>query len=418
MRVSTEMAGNVDVRHVCKICYMSSSHKSNPILTSENKTLFDGNIGKICSVCRQGWAPIKIATDTAPSYTGGSRWVRIRPRPKINSGIDFQMCKNLQSGRVECPRGIECTYAHYRVELELWNTERRQEPRPAPSMTSPYHYYQLCKHMQANGTCPYGQRCMFAHSKQEYHEWLSSIPNSIQQPLSPLTIPHTSYVPMGGDYKCDICNLTCISKRQLDDHISGGKHLFQVENGTSNEQIDFTHHSIRKRPLLSCQIMEFKMCMHIQANRRCIYGDFCTFAHSNEEHQMWNRQLATPTLHHTMPHGIIHVQPPSYPPTIGYNIHCLYILIVIMFIYSTLGVKSHVAMPTDQPKPNMLSDLDDFDEYQEPLHDFASDIRRKISEEFTVKQDITGFNVIRLPSHRMNIILVYILYRYHKMVCV
>ena len=324
--------GDVDVRHVCKICYVSSSHKPNPTLTPENKAAYAEN-GPKCSVCRQGWAPIRVARDGGPS---GGRWVRIRPRPKISAITEFQMCKNMQGGRVDCPRGLDCSYAHSRVELSLWNAERRQEPRPAPPITGP-HQYQLCKHMQSAGNCPYGLRCTFAHSEEEYHEWLRNIPASPAGGLPAGGIPPSSSATVGS-FRCDICCLTCTSKRQLDDHFSGSKHrerFLQLQSGPpqtgpnispgpsanflpSVGRLDMS--GVRKKPSLSFQIMGFKMCMHVQANRRCIYGDFCTFAHSTEELQAWNRQLSRPAFHpshHTVPQNIVRYQAPPPPPQHG-----------------------------------------------------------------------------------------------------
>lgn len=329
---------DVDVRQVCKICYVSSSHKPSPTLTPESKAVFDGS-SKKCSVCRQGWAPIKIARDTSPA---GGRWVRIRPRPKISASTEFQMCKNMQGGRGDCPRGLDCSYAHYRVELALWNAERKLEPRPAPPITGPYQY-QLCKNMQNVGTCSYGQRCTFAHSEEEYQEWLRSIHQTapgqqvIQIPIGGMPVSSASaFVPVSS-YRCDICSLTCTSRKQLEDHLAGSKHrerILQFQGVPFSSVPDLppghpvslavNQHeqiTIRKRPLLSFQIMGFKMCMHIQANRRCIYGDFCTFAHSNEELQMWNRQLNTSSVSYphlqSLPQNIMrfHPQAPtSHPP--------------------------------------------------------------------------------------------------------
>ena len=298
------MMGDIDVRQVCKICYVSSSHKPNPILTPETKATFNGNC-QTCSVCRQGWASIRVAKDSGPAGCG--RWVRIRPRPRISASTEFQTCKNVQGGRGDCPRGLDCSYAHYRVELALWNAERKLEPRPAPPITGSYQY-QLCKHMQGAGHCPYGQRCTFAHSEEEYHQWLRSMP------------PTATAVPMTS-LRCDICSLTCTSKRQLEDHLAGGKHRDRLQGGHDQAPgpppsvtPQFNTSAVRKRPLLSFQIVGFKMCMHVLANRRCVYGEFCTFAHSEEELQVWNRQLSF-SPHQTMHQNILRFQAPPPPPT-------------------------------------------------------------------------------------------------------
>ena len=44
---------------------------------------------------------------------------------------------------------------------------------------------------------------------------------------------------------------------------------------------------VRKRPFIS-PANGFRMCMHVLANRMCVYGEFCTFAHSTGELEEWN----------------------------------------------------------------------------------------------------------------------------------
>ena len=291
-----------DVILVCKICYGSSSHKPNPTLTPESKAGYEGGVRK-CGVCRQGWASIRVARETGAA---GGRWVRLRQRPKISTNTEYQMCKNVQSGRGDCPRGQDCSYAHYRVELAVWNAERKLEPRPAPPITGPYYVYQLCKHIQSVGRCPYGQRCTFAHSEEEYREWIrSASPMNTQPPPVPAALPAGITTAGVSFFKCEMCSLACTSRKQLEDHYSGGKHRDRLVQLHSTELPSgpLQKPLIRRRPLLSFQITGFKMCMHVQASRRCVYGDFCTFAHSNEELQAWNRALATPTQQQPLPSG-------------------------------------------------------------------------------------------------------------------
>ena len=284
-----------ETREVCKICFNSSSHKPSPILTPFNKTTYDAATQQqTCPVCRQEWAPIRICREP------NQRWLRIRPRPKIPSNIDFQMCKNVNS-KMECPKGQDCSFAHSQAELASWNRERQNEPRPAPQISGPYQY-QLCKHMLNTGTCPYGQRCTFAHSDEELEGWLKV------QAGPPPVIPNGNYIhpsaavaamhmyAMGAaagmitEYRCDVCDLNCTSKRQLDDHLSGSKHkqmlaakaLHAYNNPTPAQQSMGRGMGgrIRRRPTLSFPINGYKMCMHVQSGRRCVYGDYCTFAHS------------------------------------------------------------------------------------------------------------------------------------------
>lgn len=52
--------------------------------------------------------------------------------------------------------------------------------------------------------------------------------------------------------------------------------------------------AIRKTPDLSFRIRKYKLCKFyaIQSYRKCIHGEFCTFAHSIEELNEWNKGLA------------------------------------------------------------------------------------------------------------------------------
>ena len=445
-----------DVRQVCRICYVTSSHKPNPTLTPESKIVVDGSLQsqKKCTVCRMEWAPIRVARETSGVPAGG-RWVRIRPRPKISPNTEFQMCKNVQGGRGDCPRGLDCSYAHWKVELGLWNSEREREPRPAPPITGPYQY-QMCKHIQSLGTCPYGQRCTFAHSEEELREWLRSMPPGSPAaspagpgPVGALAVVGSGAFPPGGGgvYSCDICNLTCTSRKQLDDHFSGSKHRIQqlqmqgahpqgpnmqgpqppnsgvqgtrppVVQGlppSAPSQPDLR--GVRRKPLLSFQITGFKMCMHVQASRRCIYGEYCTFAHSNEELQVWNRQLGVPAApfpsHHQQgpPQNIVRYQTAAPPPHGGWPVHtlCIHVLARPPTLTSPAGkmvgggAGGVVPVPSvmDHQKPNIFaasSGLDDFEEGSPAgaaeAHDFAVDVRRKITEEYGRRQEIGGFEV-------------------------
>ena len=71
---------------------------------------------------------------------------------------------------------------------------------------------------------------------------------------------------------------------------------------------------------------------------------------------------------------------------------------VCVTVIST-GPAAGVGVPSvDHHKPNIFatsSGLDDFDEGQEEMEacDFADEVRRKITDEFTNKQQISGFEV-------------------------
>ena len=97
--------------------------------------------------------------------------------------------------------------------------------------------------------CPIGQSCSFAHNKAEVAR-LPSLPSSTG------TFPNSTKTP--------------------------------VRSMTLSSQTSVT---IRKRPVLSCQIVEYKLCKYVEAGRRCVHGDFCTFAHGQNELNEWNKDL-------------------------------------------------------------------------------------------------------------------------------
>ena len=300
---------------VCRICFGSTSRKPNPTLTPESKAIFDVSTKKKkCSACRQEWVPIKVAKEIGQGV-GADRWVRIRPKPKIPANVDFQICNKVQS-KTECPRGQDCSYAHSEVELLSWNKEQQNEPRPAPH-SGPY---QLCKRMQNTGKCQYGQRCNFAHSGEELRLWLSTQAGANQVPS---TSSVTGETQVGFDFQCDVCNLSCTSKRLLDDHISESGHKQQITAHTLRAYSEPTPAQsiahVRRRPLLSFPLSGYKLCRDIEAGRQCIYGDYCTFAHSQGELEEWNSQLQiVNTPHLSWDTAMFHGGGlPPYPPPVG-----------------------------------------------------------------------------------------------------
>lgn len=291
----------MEPREVCKICYNSTSHKPAPTLTYEPKeNLDDDDSAPLeCAVCRQEWAPIRVAKEL-----GSNRWVRIRPRPKLQMHIDFMMCKNLKS-RAECPRGQDCSYAHSQAELWAWNQERQKEPRPAPHINGSYQY-QLCKYISKSGNCPYGNKCTFAHNEEELQAWLKV--QGVVVGSGPgvsstgnLVAPRSSNSTYGGGgYKCTVCQLKCNSKKQLEEHLNHSRHRQhqQLGGGGPRQQTGANSNryvarpssgQTRPRPTLSFHIAGFRLCVHVQNGRRCLYGDYCTFAHSQAELEEWNQ---------------------------------------------------------------------------------------------------------------------------------
>ena len=217
---------------VCKICFNKSSHNSSPTLTPQSMSVVDAVFKWKCLVCKQPWISQKIAKDSRTQ-----KWVAIRTRPKINPKIDYQLCVSVQNNKT-CQKGqTVCTYAHSKVELKEWNKERLQEIRPVPVLSGSGPF-QLCKHVQNTGTCIYGQQCNFAHSEKELEKWNSSGAHS---------------------------------EKELEKWNSSG--------------------TIRQRPP-KIPVNGFKLCRNVITGRRCCYGSKCTFAHSNDELQQWNKELA------------------------------------------------------------------------------------------------------------------------------
>lgn len=310
----------MEPREVCKICYNSTSHKPTPTLTYEPKNEEDEDTGEVtCSVCHQRWAPIRVAKEL-----GSSRWVRIRPRPKLQIHIDFMMCKNVKI-RNECPKGQECSFAHSQAELWAWNQERQKEPRPAPHINGSYQY-QLCKYISKSGNCPYGVKCTFAHNEEELQSWLKvqgvvggGLSSGTQSRSSVGSSSSYSSYSIGGIFKCNVCQLKCNSKKQLEDHINSSRHRQYytgsgggLSSGYSRQQTgtnpsrQYTRPSsgqTRPRPTLSFHITGFRLCVHVQNGRRCLYGDYCTFAHSQSELDEWNLQEQKSRAHQALVKG-------------------------------------------------------------------------------------------------------------------
>ncbi len=394
-----------ETREVCKICFASTSHKPTPTLTPESKASIDKvSKKKKCLACHQEWAPIRVSKEVG---AGSTKWVRIRPRPKIPANIDFQICKNIQ-GKVECPKGHDCSYAHSRIELLLWNKDREREPRTAPQINGPYQYT-LCKHMLNTGNCPYGQRCTFAHSEEELENWLRAPAGQQMSQNGGYAGGGQQFPPVGVgagmiEYRCDTCNLSCTSRKQLEDHFSGSRHKQQMSS--KGLPMHPYHHPppaqstgsrrviVRRRPLLSFPINGYKLCLHSHPGRRCIYGEYCTFAHSQYELEEWNRQLQ-------FSHA------PRHPPgggggqflRFGQNYQESPAGMNAVGMGGAGGMGGHASGGTMEerraPEPyGSYSGLDDFEEEMaQDSQDFASLLRSRVASEQKQNQDIRGFEV-------------------------
>lgn len=286
---------------VCKICFNSSSHKTNPTLTPESKAIIDPSTKeKTCPSCKQVWNGLQVAKDRELN-----KWVPIRPRPKISPFIDYQLCASVQR-KINCPKGqAGCTYAHSKAELLSWNKDRwKEEARPVPSANAGPYQYQLCKHVMTEGICPYGQRCTFAHSEEELQTWIHGY--KIENPPPALLSQPPLQLSMQ-EFCCRACDLRCTSHKQLEEHLSGTKHKQTVASRVLPYQamplshIPPSHPSyptsmpgplIRSRPN-RFPVHGYRLCNSLVNGRRCFYGEACSFAHSQMELDTWNQELQT-----------------------------------------------------------------------------------------------------------------------------
>ncbi len=287
---------DIVIRDVCKICFNASSQKANPTLTSEEKAINEGG-RRVCPNCRQTWTGQKVAKD--PEL---SRWVLIRPRPlKMNPHIDYQLCTSV-SKRQTCPKGLGlCTFAHSRAELNSWNRERYRDSRPVPTGVLPNQII-LCKHVLMDGVCPYGQRCVYAHSEEEKDRWIDDLVGSRS----------AGYINTTSEYYCPLCSIHCTGQRQYEEHLSGQRHRQIVATQTpptfqqafyAPPPVYHTHPVMPPRlnppPIVpSNRAMPdripangFRLCTRINTSRGCFFGMRCTFAHSETELELWNRQV-------------------------------------------------------------------------------------------------------------------------------
>lgn len=305
------MTDNLEEKKVCKICYTISSHKSKQVLTSIARSITDTRGSRTCTVCKQPWIEITVFRER-----GQQEWIYVKPRPKISLVSEYQLCTSVEK-KLRCPKASKCTFAHSKLELTIWNKERQKDVRSA----QPTSRLQLCKHI-ARGSCPLSNRCMFAHSYEELERWkteINSSNNSSAQP-PPITSHSNEHL------YCEQCDTVCTSRKQLEEHKKGSRHLQAVSPNFSTEpaQGHVRYYSspviprhqaaaaklqqqiqssklnnnatvtIRERPKLPFHVLEYRMCRHVQMGRPCLHGDLCTFAHSNEELLVWSKDVTYP----------------------------------------------------------------------------------------------------------------------------
>ena len=307
----TKMTDNLEDKKVCKICYTISSHKSKQVLTSITKSITDSRGTRTCTICKQPWIEITVFKERSQQ-----EWVYVKPRPKIGLLSEYQLCTSVEK-KLRCAKASKCTFAHSKLELTIWNKERQKDVRSA----QPISRLQLCKHI-VRGPCPLANRCMFAHSYEELERWKTEMSsNNNTNNAQPATVSHSNE-----HFYCDVCDTVCTSKKQLEEHKKGSRHLqamypsyhaepvhtqvrhfpspviprHQAAAAKLQQQIQSSKHNnnmaapIRERPKLPFHVLEYRMCRHLQMGRPCLHGDLCTFAHSSEELLAWSKDAVFP----------------------------------------------------------------------------------------------------------------------------
>jgi hypothetical protein len=89
------------------------------------------------------------------------------PKPIDYSKYKTKMCKNyLQTGA--CNFGPNCMFAHGDRELMTFVAMSQMRPKAEPVKSDPTKWKtKLCKHFVTNGSCPFMEKCGFAHGPHE-----------------------------------------------------------------------------------------------------------------------------------------------------------------------------------------------------------------------------------------------------------
>jgi len=198
-----------------------------------------------------GQMDMAAAASTAVFQLAQQQQGGVRPLPEQMRGANgsCRLCNNWKSG--SCFRGSACTFAHGEEEVAAWNAALLQartagqplggdhstvRPYP-PAMIGRSGPIQLCKHYTTSGACPKSTNCTFAHGELERQSWEAEKQNT-QNQLPPM-MTGSSLPP-------------------------------------------------REPPAALLQAGTVKICHHQQAGN-CFRGAGCTFAHSVEEQQIWER---------------------------------------------------------------------------------------------------------------------------------
>lgn len=142
---------------------------------------------KLCMYMLNGGL-CRVSCPYAHSTTELQYWQQIscnsiRPPPRIQPHLDYQLCRHVLKGRM-CPRSESCKFAHSLEELAEW---QRSVPtiRSAPLLPVGVTSYRLCKLIKNGYRCLHGPGCKFAHSISELEAWNSLLHQKRLQSMSP-----------------------------------------------------------------------------------------------------------------------------------------------------------------------------------------------------------------------------------------
>lgn len=105
-----------------------------------------------------------------------------RPTPRVDKLLPYVLCDNHKSEKKrfndECIYGSQCKNAHSQQELEAWEIRRKAEElktfpvRPFDPVESVLKLCDERRRGMGRVKCPRGVRCPYAHTKPELEEWI------------------------------------------------------------------------------------------------------------------------------------------------------------------------------------------------------------------------------------------------------
>ena len=163
-----------------KLCSFPHSELEQKVWTKqraeEEPRLLPFHHNQLCKIMLNGGL-CRVFCPYAHSTTELQHWERmpipsfIRPAPRIQPHLDYQMCRHFLKGHI-CPKNESCKFAHGYDELAEWQ-KSMPKIRSAPLLPLGVPGYRLCKLVKNGYRCLHGPGCKFAHSILELNEWNS-----------------------------------------------------------------------------------------------------------------------------------------------------------------------------------------------------------------------------------------------------